>query len=156
MGRPFTLLTIAFTLLPSIAHGQQTTDFADGLEREPRFSRGAGLRLGHWEMRGPAASAGASSQYPAFEVWQQRNLGRHFSIDHSIAFWGRRQIVQAPSGPFSEPSPRHVGAFIIPVMASLQLHPSSDPAIPVQPFIRAGAGPALGIETRQGGSSTLL
>lgn len=160
MPRYIVLLTLAaLALNPTTARAQRERDRQESeVERQARLARaGAGLRVGHWALRGlRTTTGGTTSSVPALEGWHQRGLDRHVSLENSIALWGRREKVTQSGGPLGGTTTESVGTYVVPLLTSIQLHPFTGPEQRLEPFLRAGAGFAIGIENREGSGGSLF
>jgi hypothetical protein len=125
--------------------------FADSIElREKTIKRqrgGAGLRLGSWDVGGPAGASGSGiSTFPAMEGYWQRGLDRHVVIETSVGLWSRQQHATTPGGASS-------GSYVVPMLTSIKIYPTTNPGAVLEPFTMAGIGFTLGIDDQNGGSS---
>lgn len=157
MLNTFSLIALAALLLtPISAQSQVRRERQESeIERAARLARaGAGLRVGHWKLG--LVSASTESSIPALEGWYQRGLDRHVSIETSIALWGRRETFTQSGGPLGGSTTQTVGTYVVPMLTSIQLHPFTGPEQRFEPFLRAGGGLALGIETRDGDGGSLV
>src|SRR5438132_349877 len=74
-----------------------------------RERNGVGLRMGSWQVSGPAGVASSvSSTLPAFEGYWQKGIDRHVVIETSAGLWTRQQHATSPGGASS-------GSYVIPM-----------------------------------------
>jgi hypothetical protein len=158
MSRFLALVLVA--CLPTISLSQVTPPRPESAaERDARLGRaGAGVRIGHWAVRGLREASGATSEpiIPSIEAWHQRGIDRHVSLDNSLAVWGRRETVTHSGGITGGTTQETVSTFVVPMFTSVALHPFTGADQPFEPFVRAGAGIAVGIENRSGSGGALF
>jgi hypothetical protein len=131
---------------PELTAQQDQQSDAESLARLAR--RGAGVRVGLWDVRGLNEVSGASyAETPLFEGYFQNGLDRHLALQNSVGVWRRSQeIVQ--SGPLGSTA-ESVKSYVVPMFTALRFFPLTGPDQPFEPFIEAGAGISLGIDDRQ-------
>jgi hypothetical protein len=130
-------------------------------ERRARLARrGGGVRVGAWDVRGLEAPSGASvSTTPAFEGYVRRGLDLHLAIEHSVALWRRTQrVTQSSTGPLggTTESTSTLETYIVPQYTSIAFFPVTRPEHRVEPYVKAGAGFALGVDDRNGNGDGLF
>ncbi|MDQ3951127.1 MAG: hypothetical protein M3282_12405 [Gemmatimonadota bacterium] len=128
---------------------------APDLERRARLARrGGGVRVGTWDVRGLNATSGAVvSKTPAFEGYVRRGLDLHLAIEHSVGVWRRTQsVTQTTTGPLggTTQSTSTLETYVIPQFTSITFFPVTRPEQRFEPYLKAGAGFALGVEDRTG------
>jgi hypothetical protein len=151
---------IALAQDPTRAAGRDTSRGAVDLERHARLARrGGGVRVGTWDVRGLTTTSGARvSQTPAFEGYVRRGLDLHLAIEHSVGVWRRTQsITQTSSGPLgTTQSTSTMETYVIPQLTSITFFPMTRPERRFEPYVKAGAGFALGVEDRSGSGGGLF
>jgi hypothetical protein len=137
---------------------QDSGSAAPDLERRARLARrGGGLRVGTWDVRGLSTASGASvSRTPAFEGYVRRGLDLHLAVEHSVGVWRRTQRVTETSGPLGTQSTSTLESYIIPQFTSLVFFPMTRPGHRIEPYVKAGAGFALGVDDRSGDGGGLF
>jgi hypothetical protein len=132
---------------------------ASDLEKRARLARrGGGVRVGTWDVRGLTATSGtAVSRTPAFEGYMRRGLDLHLAIEHSVGVWRRTQsVTEGSSGPLGGESTSTLETYVIPQFTSIAFFPITGPEQRVEPYLKAGAGFALGVEDRTGSGGGLF
>jgi hypothetical protein len=126
-------------------------------EEQARLARrGAGIRVGVWDVRGLAEVANAEySETPLFEGYLQHGLDRHLAMQNSIGFWRRSQEIEGTGGIGGTPG-ESVKSYVVPQFTSIRFFPISGPEQPFEPFVEGGAGISLGIDDRSTTSGGLL
>ncbi|MFN2564025.1 MAG: outer membrane protein [Gemmatimonadaceae bacterium] len=130
------------------------------VERRARLGRrGGGVRVGTWDVRGLTASSGATvSTTPAFEGYVRRGLDLHLAIEHSVGVWRRTQrVTETSTGPLgTTQSMSTLESYIIPQFTSIAFFPLTRPEHRIEPYVKAGAGFALGVDDRNGDGGGLF
>jgi outer membrane protein W len=163
------VLAMTFSVLagvPGVALAQEaeragardTGAAAPDLEKRARLARrGGGLRVGTWDVRGLSTTSGASaSKTPAFEGYVRRGLDLHLAIEHSVGVWRRTQSVTQSSGPLGGTSTSRRETYVIPQLTSILFFPLTKPQQRVEPYVKAGAGFAVGVDDRTGDGGGLF
>jgi hypothetical protein len=134
------------------AGARDTGAVAPDLERRARLARrGGGLRVGTWDVRGLTTTSGATaSKTPAFEGYVRRGLDLHLAIEHSVGVWRRTQSVTQSSGPLGGTSTSRRETYVIPQLTSILFFPLTKPQQRLEPYVKAGAGFAVGVDDRTG------
>ena len=104
--------------------------------------RGVGLRIGTWKVPAPVAASTEFTISPHVELFFQRGLGEHVSLESSVAAW-RRISTKATALPGSEIVTR---SYIIPIFTALKFFPVTTVNDAIEPYFLGGAGFALGIQ----------
>lgn len=130
----------AFTAtLPAFASADDSE--SDTEKRAKLMRKGAGLSVGHWALQGAREAAGAeNSQTLSFEGFMQKGIDLHLALENSIGFWKRTQKTDDQT----------VKSYVIPNITSIRFYPFTRPEDTMEPFIRAGIGVALGIDSESG------
>lgn len=145
----FLLLAFASTL------GAQQVEPSDAESRARLERRGAGIRVGLWDVRGLREVTDATySETPLFEGYFQHGLDRHLALQNSIGVWRRSQEIEE-SG-LGGTSRESVQSYIVPMFTALRFFPVTGPEQPFEPFVEGGAGISLGIDDREATSGGLL
>jgi opacity protein-like surface antigen len=122
--------------------------------------RGGGLRVGTWSVRGLTSPSSATvSTTPAFEGYVRRGLDLHLAIEHSVGVWRRTQsITETTSNPLggTTQSTSTLETYIIPQFTSITFFPVTRPGQRFEPYVKAGAGFALGVDDRTGDGGGLF
>jgi opacity protein-like surface antigen len=115
---------------------------------------GIGLWVGDWRVRdnGEAPSSVRESETPMFEGLFATGLDLHLTLENSVSFWRRAQTVTL-SGGTGGPATQSVTGYIVPQFTSLRAYPFTRPTARVEPYLRAGAGFAIGIEDHSGATT---
>jgi hypothetical protein len=164
------LVTLAMLVLagvPVVVLGQDTGrsaardsgNVSSDLEKRARLARrGGGVRVGTWDVRGLTTTSGAVvSKTPAFEGYMRRGLDLHLAIEHSVGVWRRTQSVTTTSGPIGgTTSTSTLETYIIPQFTSIAFFPITRPDHRIEPYVKAGAGFALGVDDRTGDGGGLF
>jgi opacity protein-like surface antigen len=160
--------TAALILLaaPTVASAQaaarepqrDTANANTDLERRAHLARrGGGVRVGMWDVRALTAPSGAKvSVTPVFEGYVRRGLDLHLALEHSIGVWRRTQTVTQSGGPLGGSTQSTAESYVIPQFTSIAFFPLTRPHQRFEPFVKAGAGFALGIEDRSGDAGGLF
>jgi hypothetical protein len=125
------------------AFGQRPDEtVADREAREAR--RGAGVRVGVWDVKDPARVDARFSSSPLFEFYLQRGLDKQLVLENSGGVWRRitHERQQLPIGSDTV----ETKAFVIPLLTSLKYFPLTSPSNILEPYILGGLGLAVGIE----------
>jgi opacity protein-like surface antigen len=143
-----TLTALALVLAPLAASAQQ------GGERAVRQARsGIALWVGDWRVHKDEAPSGVrESETPTFEVLFAKGLDLHLVLENSVSFWRRSQTATLLGGAGGS-ARQSVTGYIVPQFTSIRAYPFTRPAARVEPYLRAGAGFAIGIEDRSGASA---
>jgi hypothetical protein len=160
---PTTFIVIAG--IPAAALAQDTSRtvvrdsaaVAPDLEKRARLARrGGGLRVGTWDVRGLSTTSGATvSKTPALEGYVRRGLDVHLAIEHSVGVWRRTQSV-TQSGPLGGTSTSRRETYLIPQLTSILFFPLTKPQHRIEPYVKAGAGFAIGVDDRTGDGGGLF
>lgn len=150
---PRSSIRAAFVLLLLLAGGPapaldaQQSARSEAEERARLQRRGAGVRVGVWDVRGLSEVADAEySRTPLFEGYFQHGLDRHLALQNSVGFWRRSQEIEvAQIGGSRRES---VQSYVIPQFTSLRFFPVTGPDQALEPFVEGGAGISLGIDDR--------
>jgi hypothetical protein len=100
-----------------------------------------------------ATSGAAVSKTPALEGYVRRGLDLHLAIEHSVGVWRRTQsVTQTSSDPLggTTQSTSTLETYVIPQFTSIALYPITRPEQRFEPYLKGGAGFALGVEDRSG------
>jgi hypothetical protein len=129
-------------------------------EQEARLARrGAGIRVGTWDVRHPQSDTSELSSSLHFEAYYQRGLDSHVALENSVAVWRRvtQELQALPSGGDRLVETR---SYIVPVFTSMKFYPVTEPPDFIEPFLVAGVGFVLGIvrvaENAIGGGGTSI
>jgi outer membrane protein W len=169
MLRTFVIVTtlVLFAGTPAIAlaqdsartRGRESGSAEPDLERHARLARrGGGVRVGTWDVRGLSTASGATvSKTPAFEGYVRRGLDLHLAIEHSVGVWRRTQSVTTTSGPLGgTQSTSTLETYVIPQLTSIVFFPLTKPTQRLEPYLKAGAGFAIGVDDRTGDGGGLF
>lgn len=127
-------------------------------QRVKQMRRGAGLRVGTWDVRGITQVNGARvSETPLFEGYFQRGLDLHLALENSVSVYRREQRLTRSGGIGGGTIEEKLSAYIIPQFTSLKLYPFTTPAQRFEPYLSGGAGLTIGVDDRENsGSGALL
>jgi hypothetical protein len=123
--------------------------------RVKAMRRGAGLRVGVWDVRGLGEVSGARvSETPLFEGYFQKGLDLHLALENTVGVYRRMQRLTRTSGGIGGGTVEEkVAAYVIPQFTSLKLYPFSRPEQRFEPFMLGGAGLTIGIDDRENSES---
>ena len=139
-----------------VEHKEEKTRIEEHVEAVKLQRRGAGLRVGVWDVQGLAKVDGAEySQSPAFEAYFQKGLDTHLVIESGLGLWRRTQHVQE-SGSFGSSSSEQIKSYILPAFSAIKVYPLTRPETPLEPYVDAGIGFVLGIDDREVSNGGLL
>jgi hypothetical protein len=143
------------------AGGRDSGSVAPDLEKRARLARrGGGVRVGTWDVRGLTSTSGAAvARTPAFEGYMRRGLDLHLAIEHSVGVWRRTQsVTQTSSNPLggTTTSTSTLETYVIPQFTSISFFPITRPEHRFEPYVKAGAGFAVGVEDRTGSGGGLF
>jgi hypothetical protein len=104
--------------------------------------RGAGIRVGAWRVKNPDADLTTYSHSPHVEAYFQRGLDDRLALESTVGFWRRTsRTIEIVTGNVIT-----TNTYILPLFTTLKVFPVTRPDQPVEPFILAGGGFALGID----------
>lgn len=134
------LVVVLLAPMPALAQGHDAPQ--DSVEAHARRARrGAGLRVGTWQVTGLSTTSGATySTMPVLEGYFQKGLDRHIAIESSVGIW--RRGVKTSSG--------ENNSILVPILTSLKLFPTTGPDQQLEPFIMAGVGFTIGVNSGSG------
>jgi opacity protein-like surface antigen len=150
------VLCAALLLLSASPLSAQQPVVSDA-EREARLARrGAGVRLGFWEV--DVATAANPSTSPHFEGYFQRGMDQHLALENSVGVWwvNTTDTTALPGSAIVETQ-----AWIVPLLTSLKFYPLTRIGARIEPYVLAGLGFAFGVEERSenaigGGGTTIV
>jgi hypothetical protein len=117
---------------------------------------GAGLRVGSWNVLDLESPANGSSwESVAVEGWFQKGLDRNLVLENTLGFW-QRNLTTTESGSLGEQTDRERQVYLVPTMTAVKLYPVTSNPTPLEPYLLAGVGLALGIEREQVSSTDPL
>jgi hypothetical protein len=143
-------LALGITVLSQDAAGQ-----ADTLseQRVKAMRRGAGLRIGVWDVRGLTEVSGARvSETPLFEGYFQKGLDLHLALENTVGVYRREQRITRDGG-LGGMVEEKVAAYVVPQFTSLKVYPFTRPEQGFEPYIIGGAGLTIGIDDRENSES---
>jgi hypothetical protein len=134
-------------LIPQVADAQADT----AAERRVKaMRRGAGLRVGTWDVRGLSEVSGARvNESPLFEGYFQTGLDLHLALENTVAVYRREQTITRPGGIGGGTVEEKLAAYVIPQFTSLKVYPFSRPEQRFEPYILGGAGLTIGVDDRE-------
>lgn len=145
---------VALSLVCAVAPAQVRTDAPDTTEtsaeaRARLARRGAGLTVGHWQLRGMDAPAGVEvSTLPMFSGWMRKGLDARLALENGISVWRRVQTVP-PSGGIGGTAGEEVQSWVIAQTTAIRFFPFTDAGAALEPYLLGGAGFTLGIDDRE-------
>jgi hypothetical protein len=155
----FSRLTVASLALGIAAFAGDAAAQGDTLteQRVKAMRRGAGLRVGTWDVRGLTQVSGARvSESPLFEGYFQKGLDLHLALENTVSVYRREQHITR-SGGIGGSVEEKVAAYVVPQFTSLKVYPFTRPEQGFEPYISGGAGLTIGIDDRENsGSGSLL
>jgi hypothetical protein len=145
-------LALGMTLLAGDSAAQADT-LAERRVKEMR--RGAGLRVGVWDVRGLGEVSGARvSESPLFEGYFQKGLDLHLALENTVSVYRREQrLTRSAGGIGGGTVEEKVAAYVVPQFTSLKLYPFTRPEQRFEPYISGGAGLTIGIDDRENSES---
>jgi hypothetical protein len=139
-------------MLLSQAAAAQTDTVAE--RRVKAMRRGAGLRVGVWDVRGLTEVSGARvNESPLFEGYFQKGLDLHLALETTVSVYRREQRFTHPGGPVGGTVEEKLAAYVIPQFTSLKVYPFSRPEQRFEPYILGGAGITIGVDDRENSES---
>jgi hypothetical protein len=152
--RAMASLVLGIALLSGDATAQGDT-LAE--QRVKAMRRGAGLRVGVWDVRGLSEVSGARvSETPLFEGYFQKGLDLHLALENTVGVYRREQRVTRSGGLGGGTVEEKVAAYVIPQFTSLKLYPFTRPEQRFEPYLSGGAGLTIGVDDRENSESGLL
>lgn len=126
--------------------------------RAKEMRRGAGVRVGVWDVRGLGEVSGARvSESPLFEGYFQKGLDLHLALENTVGVYRREQRITRSGGLGGGTVEEKVAAYVVPQFTSVKLYPFTRPEQQFEPYISGGAGLTIGIDDRENsGSGSLL
>lgn len=144
-------ITLAIALLTGDA-AAQTDTLSERRVKEMR--RGAGLRVGVWDVRGLGEVSGARvNESPLFEGYFQKGLDLHLALENTVGVYRREQRLTRPGGIGGGDVEEKVAAYVVPQFTSLKVYPFTRPEQRFEPYITGGAGLTIGIDDRENSES---
>jgi hypothetical protein len=123
-------------------------------QRAKAMRRGAGLRVGVWDVRGLSEVSGARvNESPLFEGYFQKGLDLHLALENTVSVYRREQRLTRPGGIGGGTVEEKVAAYVIPQFTSLKLYPFTRPEQRFEPYIAGGAGLTIGVDDRENSES---
>lgn len=146
-------VSIALCTAQAIAQGDTLTE-----QRVKAMRRGAGVRVGTWDVRGLSEVSGARvSETPLFEGYFQKGLDLHLALENSVSVYRREQRLTRPGPIGGGDIEEKLSAYVIPQFTSLKVYPFTRPEQRFEPYITGGAGLTIGVDDRENsGSGGLL
>jgi hypothetical protein len=149
-SRGMASLALGMTLLSQAATAQTDT-VAE--RRVKAMRRGAGLRVGVWDVRGLTEVSGARvNESPLFEGYFQKGLDLHLALENTVSVYRREQSITRPSG-LGGTVEEKLAAYVVPQFTSLKVYPFSRPEQRFEPYVLGGAGVTIGIDDRENSES---
>lgn len=125
-------------------------------EKNARLARqGAGLSAGIWQVQDVDREGVDASKWPLLEGYFQRGLDRHLAIESSVSVWRREETETSSSGLGGTTTTTRT-SYIIPLLTGIKFYPATTAGDPVEPYIGAALGFALGVEDSEGGGGGVL
>ena len=148
-----TTIVLGLTTSTALAQGGGAAP-SRGDQRAVKETRsGIALWVGDWRVRNDEAPRGVrESETPSFEGLFATGLDLHLVLENSVSFWRRSQRATL-SGGAGGAATQSVTGYIVPQFTSIRAYPFTRPTSRVEPYLRAGAGFAVGIEDRSGASA---
>ena len=111
-------------------------------QTDPAPRRGAGVRIGVWDVRNPDAELTNYATDPHIEGYFQRGLDDRLALESTAGVWRRTaRTIQPATGNVIE-----IRTYVIPLFTSLKVFPFTDAGDALEPFVLVGAGFALGLD----------
>ena len=149
---------VRHTIIPTLAlmlfAGSVLAQADTAAERRVKaMRRGAGLRIGVWDVRGLTEVSGARvNESPLLEGYFQKGLDLHLALENTVSVYRREQSITRPSG-LGGTVEEKLAAYVIPQFTSLKVYPFSRPEQRFEPYILGGAGLTIGIDDRENSES---
>jgi len=120
-------------------------------EADARMARrGAGVTVGLWSLvDDPATGSSTTTDSPIAEGYFRKGLDRHLALETTAGVW-RRVIEKPATGGLGGTPAGKTTAILIPQMTSIKLYPFTGPTNTFEPFISAGLGITLGLQSESG------
>lgn len=119
-------------------------------ERVKRMRRGAGLRVGTWDVRGLSQVSGARvDEWPLFEGYFQKGLDLHLALENTVSVFRREQRITRDGGIGGGTVEERLTAYVIPQFTSLKVYPFTRPEQGFEPYFTGGAGLTIGVDDRE-------
>ena len=129
-----TAALVLFAGLSSVTNGWAQDDASS--------RRGAGIRVGAWNVKDPGAEITTYSHGPQVEAYFQRGLDARFALESTVGVWRRTsRTIEAVTGNIVTSN-----TYVLPLFTALKIFPVTRPDQALEPFILAGGGFALGID----------
>jgi hypothetical protein len=123
-------------------------------QRVKAMRRGAGLRVGVWDVRGLSEVSGARvSETPLIEGYFQKGLDLHLALENTVGVYRREQRLTRDGGIGGGMVEEKVAAYVVPQFTSLKVYPFTRPEQRFEPYIIGGAGVTIGIDDRENSES---
>ena len=136
------LLVLALVVSPALAFAANVAD-GGGVGR-----RGAGLRVGRWDVEDLNLAAGETGDESVLiEGWFQKPADQNLVIENTIGFWQRTK--EYTSTGIGGTTTFENTSYLVPMMTALKLYPMSRAASIVEPYLLGGVGYVLGIDRGQ-------
>jgi hypothetical protein len=120
-------------------------------QRAKAMRRGAGLRVGVWDVRGLREVSGARvSETPLIEGYFQKGLDLHLVLENTVGVYRREQRLTRDAGGIGGGTVEEkVAAYVVPQFTSLKVYPFTRPEQRFEPYVLGGAGVTIGIDDRE-------
>lgn len=142
--------------LVAMASGNNAAAQADSAteQRVKAMRRGAGLRVGMWDVRGLAQVSGARvDEWPLFEGYFQKGLDLHLALENTVSVFRREQRITRSGGIGGGTIEERLTAYVIPQFTSLKVYPFTRPEQGFEPYFTGGAGLTIGVDDRENSES---
>ena len=111
-------------------------------QADPAPRRGAGVRVGIWDVQNPDAELTTYASSPHIEGYFQRGLDDRLALESTAGVWRRTaRTIQPLTGNVIE-----IRTYVIPLFTSLKIFPVTAAGDVLEPFLLFGGGFALGID----------
>ena len=136
------LFVFSLVVAPALAFA---ADVAGGASAD---RRGAGLRVGRWDVEDLNLAAGETgNESVLIEGWFQKPADRNLVIESTIGFWQRTK--EYTSTGIGGTTTFENTSYLVPMMTALKLYPMARSASIVEPYLLGGVGYVLGIDRGQ-------
>jgi hypothetical protein len=136
------LLALSLLVAPALAFAADVAAGASG------DRRGAGLRVGRWDVQDlDLASGETANESVLIEGFFQKPLDQNLVIENTLGFWQRTS--EYTSTGFGGTTTFENTTYLVPMVTALKLYPMGRSANVVEPYLLGGVGFVLGIDRGQ-------
>lgn len=135
------LLALSLLVSPALAFAADVVGAGAG-------RRGAGLRVGRWDVEDLNLAAGETgNESVLIEGFFQKPLDQNLVIENTLGFWQRS--TEFSSTGIGGTTTFENTSYLVPMLTALKLYPMGRAANVVEPYLLGGVGFVLGIDRGQ-------